>query len=161
MIVSTKRAGWTRTMMRVGTGEGGSDDGGRRRGRRSWTIEEKKRIVAETDEPGASVSVVARRHDLNANQLFTWRRQVRDARLMTTAPEISFTPAVITTEAPASLLAAQPACAAGAAISPVASSPIAAAGRMEIVLAGGARVLVDQDVNAMALARVIGVLERR
>lgn len=131
-------------MMQVGTREGGSDDGGSRRGRRAWTIEEKKRIVAETDEPGASVSVVARRHDLNANQLFTWRRQVRDAGLMTSAAEISFTPAVITTEALASPPPAPPACAVGAAISPVASPPVAASGRMEIVLASGARVIVDK-----------------
>ncbi len=32
-------------------------------------------IVAETRAPGASVSVVARRHDLNANLLFKWNRQ--------------------------------------------------------------------------------------
>jgi transposase-like protein len=29
-----------------------------------------RRIVAETLEPGASVSIVARRHDVNANQAF-------------------------------------------------------------------------------------------
>jgi transposase len=33
-------------------------------------------IVAETLEPGSSVSIVARRHDVNANQLFLWRRQL-------------------------------------------------------------------------------------
>jgi len=33
-------------------------------------------MVAETQVPGASVSVVARRHDVNSNQLFRWRRQV-------------------------------------------------------------------------------------
>jgi transposase len=36
----------------------------------------KRQIVAETLEPGASVSIVARRHDVNANQLFLWRRQL-------------------------------------------------------------------------------------
>ena len=35
------------------------------------------------------------------------------------------------------------------------------AGRMEIVLAGGRRVIVDRAVDPSALARVIGVLERR
>ena len=34
-------------------------------------------------------------------------------------------------------------------------------GLLEIVLAGGSRVIVDRDVSAAALARVIGVLERR
>ena len=46
-----------------------------RRKRRSWTLEEKRRIVGESLEDGASLAEVARRHDLNANQLFTWRRQ--------------------------------------------------------------------------------------
>ena len=46
-----------------------------RRKRRSWTLEDKRRIVDESLVDGASLAEVARRHDLNANQLFTWRRQ--------------------------------------------------------------------------------------
>ncbi len=46
----------------------------RRPGRRRWAAEEKRRIVEETRAPGASVSVVARRHDINANLLFKWKR---------------------------------------------------------------------------------------
>ena len=42
--------------------------------RRRWPEVVKRRIVEETLLPGASVSVVARRHDVNANQLFKWRR---------------------------------------------------------------------------------------
>lgn len=42
--------------------------------RRHWTTEEKVRIVEETHLPGQSVSIVARRHGISANQLFTWRR---------------------------------------------------------------------------------------
>lgn len=42
--------------------------------RRHWTAPEKVRLVEETCLPGQSVSLVARRHGLNANQLFTWRR---------------------------------------------------------------------------------------
>ncbi len=45
------------------------------RRRRSWSLDEKRRIVDESLEGGASLAEVARRHDLNANQLFTWRRQ--------------------------------------------------------------------------------------
>src|ERR1043166_837352 len=48
----------------------------RRRKRRDWPEALKRRIVAETLEPGSSVSIVARRHDVNANQLFKWRREV-------------------------------------------------------------------------------------
>jgi transposase len=36
----------------------------------------KRQIVAETLEPGSSVSIVARRHDVNSNQLFKWRREL-------------------------------------------------------------------------------------
>jgi transposase-like protein len=41
-----------------------------RPGRRRWTAEQKQWIVEETRAQGASGSVVARRHDINANLLF-------------------------------------------------------------------------------------------
>jgi len=44
--------------------------------RRRWSDALKRQIVAETLEPGSSVSIVARRHDVNTNQVFTWRRQL-------------------------------------------------------------------------------------
>ena len=44
--------------------------------RRRWPEAVKRQIVAETLEPGSSVSIVARRHDVNANQLFQWRRRL-------------------------------------------------------------------------------------
>src|SRR5438552_18937945 len=44
--------------------------------RRQWSAALKRQMVAETLEPGASVSIVARRHDVNSNQLFRWRRQL-------------------------------------------------------------------------------------
>jgi len=44
-------------------------------GRRMRTAEEKLRIVQETLLPGISVAAVARRHGVNANLLFSWRRQ--------------------------------------------------------------------------------------
>ncbi len=42
--------------------------------RRRWTAAQKMRIVEETFEPGATVSEVARRHEVAPSQLFTWRR---------------------------------------------------------------------------------------
>ena len=42
--------------------------------RRRWSAEEKATIVQETYAPGMSVSLVARRHGIAPNQLFTWRR---------------------------------------------------------------------------------------
>ena len=45
--------------------------------RRNWPEPFKRQVVAETLEPGSSVSIVARRHDLNTNQLFKGRRELR------------------------------------------------------------------------------------
>jgi transposase len=44
--------------------------------RRQYSEASKRQMVAETQAPGASVSIVARRHDVNSNQLFRWRRQL-------------------------------------------------------------------------------------
>lgn len=43
--------------------------------------QERREIVEETLEAGASVSRVARRHDVNANQVFYWRKLYREGRL--------------------------------------------------------------------------------
>src|SRR5438105_11943671 len=44
--------------------------------RRQYSEALKRQMVAETQAPGASVSIVARHHDVNSNQLFRWRRQL-------------------------------------------------------------------------------------
>jgi transposase-like protein len=44
--------------------------------RQQYSEASKRQMVAETQLPGASVSTVARRHDVNSNQLFRWRRQL-------------------------------------------------------------------------------------
>jgi transposase len=49
--------------------------------RRRWTAAEKVRMVEETFEPGMTVSLVARRHGVAPNQLFTWRRLVVEGAL--------------------------------------------------------------------------------
>ena len=43
--------------------------------------EERRRIVEETLAPGASVAVIARAHDVNANQVFQWRKLYHGGRL--------------------------------------------------------------------------------
>ncbi len=47
--------------------------------RRRWTLEQKSVIVAEAFAPGAVTSWVARRHGVHPNQLYAWRREVREA----------------------------------------------------------------------------------
>ena len=49
--------------------------------RRRWSPEEKVQIVEETHLPGASVSEVARRHGVGANQVFGWRRLMAQGAL--------------------------------------------------------------------------------
>jgi transposase len=107
--------------------------------------DEKRQIVAETYERGASVSAVARRHDLNANLLFSWRRVMGRVAPVSADEPTRFVPAVIGTEVEA-------------ASTPVPPPP---GGAMEIVLVDGDRVIVDRTVDGAALARVIEALSRR
>jgi len=107
--------------------------------------DEKRRIVGETFEPGASVSAVARRHGLNTNLLFTWRREMGRSVSALADDPVAFVPAVISA---APVTASAP------------SSP-SAAGQMEIVFVGGERMIVDRTVDGVALARAIKVLSRR
>jgi transposase len=111
------------------------------RKRRSWAMDEKRRIVDESLEEGASIAEVARRHDLNTNQLFTWRRQFG---VVPTAPQehAPILPVTITPDAATEY-----------------SAP-GSTGQMEIVLAEGDRIIVWADVEAAALSRVVKTLRR-
>ncbi len=109
--------------------------------RRYWKKDEKRRIVTESFSDGASVAKVARRYGLNANLLFTWRRQLAAER---------------EANAPAAIL---PVTIAPSPQLPLGTSP-EAPGRMEITLPGGEKIIVGADVEAAALSRVIKALRR-
>ncbi len=111
------------------------------RKRRSWSLDEKRRIVDESLEDGASIAKVARRHDLNTNQLFTWRRQFG---VDLAAPQ-DLSPILPVTIMP------------DAVAEHSAPGPI---GRMEIVLVEGNRIIVWSDVETAALSRVVKALRR-
>lgn len=49
--------------------------------RRRWTAEQTLAMVRESFEPGKSVSMVARQHGVNPNQLFHWRKLYQDGSL--------------------------------------------------------------------------------
>lgn len=67
--------------------------------RRTWSAEDKARIVAESVTSGELVCAVARRHGLSPQQLFGWRRQLRlPAAASTEASAPLFVPAIV--EAP-------------------------------------------------------------
>ena len=59
--------------------------GTERRRRRRRSVAEKLQIVRLTMEPGASVAEIARAHELNANQLFKWRRLFEKGQLVDAA----------------------------------------------------------------------------
>lgn len=61
--------------------------------RRRWAPVEKLAIVAETYEPGMSVSLVARRHGIAPNQVFSWRRLANQGALTATQAEEEVVPA--------------------------------------------------------------------
>ncbi|MBR1092687.1 transposase [Bradyrhizobium manausense] len=70
--------------------------------RRKWSDEDKARIVAEIVASGDSVCSVARRHGLSPQQLFGWRRQLREAAgVHSEADEVQFVPAVMDAVVPA------------------------------------------------------------
>ncbi len=142
--------------MSVAEEKSGGDGGGLvGRRRRRWSEAQKRQIVAETHEPGVSVPMVAQRYNLNANQVFRWRRLFRAPER--TAGTGRYVPVVVRA-------VPDPEAGAGAMRPPsedVAVEGAPATGRIEIVLPGERRVFVDRAVDGRALARVIAVLERR
>jgi transposase len=127
--------------------------------RRRWTLEEKQRIVAESYGTPRAVSATARRNGLSASQLFTWRRLSRAGRLAEADSAPSFVQAVIGCEPSTGGFAPFPEPIEAAESSAPGRS--VAAGRIQIMLVCGRRVMVDNGVDAAALARVLAVLERR
>ena len=125
--------------------------------RRNWALEEKQRIVAESYAAPRQVSATARRNGLSASQLFTWRRLARDGRL--SDDEMTFASAVIGDAGSSGSFLPKQSTAADHRQPPQACTT-ATSGWIEIVLAGGHRVVVDNSVDAAALARVLAVLEQ-
>jgi len=153
---------------------------GGRRSRRSWSDEDKQRIVDEAVIPGASVADIARRHGLNANLVFNWRKAARAA-----AAKVSASDACAQGDArpgvaeacefiPIGVLGRAED---GASALAIGSSPAVVSetsshrtslprpgmeerpGVIEIDLADGVRLRVDAFVNERALRRVLAVLK--
>ena len=120
-----------------------SDRGTRRRQYRS--AEQKRQIVQESLKPGASVAIVARRHGVNANQLFFWRRQYQKGVL-----ELSAEPVPQSTLVPITL--SQPELPAAPSGEPITSSADA---RIDIEFAGGRRVSVWGRADLPTLCAIL------
>jgi transposase len=113
--------------------------------RRRWTTAQKRRIVEESFAPGASVSEVARRHEVHPNQLHGWRK---DARLgIVAGPQGNFVPVEIAG-------VDQPALPASA-IVPEPAAPLV----IEVVLRNGRVVRFPERIAAQRAARLVDALD--
>lgn len=115
--------------------------------RRRWSTQAKLRIVAETEEGGASIGDVAARHDVYPSLLSTWRRQVREGRLGADRPAGFM---------PVRLVAASPEATALAGFEP-ASGANGTTG-IEIILADGTRLHIRHAAQLSLLRPVIAAL---
>lgn len=46
--------------------------------RRRWSAQDKKAFVEEAEQPGMSISAVARKYGIHPNQIFRWRKLVNE-----------------------------------------------------------------------------------
>jgi transposase len=113
--------------------------------RRKWSADDKARIIAETLQPGAVVSEVARRWQVSPQQVFDWRRQARKALAAEAGPAVpAFVP--IVPETPAAVPEAA-----------VATAPARAAPSIEVKLAGAVLRIAagaDGDLLTMVLRAI-------
>ena len=127
--------------------------------RRSWTVEQKREIVAESLGPELTPTEVVRKHRISSGQLYTWRQQLLSPLGSTLArAPVQF--AAVDLEAVPPPVLPPP----GASRSPVLAAPPPPArpeGLIEVVLPGGVSVRVDAHVDGRALRRVLGALEGR
>ena len=106
----------------------------------------KRQLVKESFSGKDSVSVIARRHDINANLLFKWRRQYERGEFGSEPDSAALVPIVVS----------QP----GVALPPdsVQPGPELATGSLDIYLAGGHRLTLAGAVCPIALRTVLEVL---
>jgi transposase len=123
------------------------------------TNEEKRRIVAEALVPGASVAAVARKHGVNANLLFGWRRLHKRGLLEQCRESAALVPVKVSMPTLLPDRASRPARPA----KPVARTVrgIDRSGHIEIALPGDVRVRVHGHVEPEALSAVLSALRGR
>jgi transposase len=119
--------------------------------RRKWSGEDKARIVAEIVASGQSVCAVARRHGLSPQQLFGWRRQLKEAAARhSEAEELQFVPAVLDVVVPAPAVRARrkaPRCK---------SEPDAGTIEVEV---NGVTIRVGRGADANTIAAIVHALK--
>jgi transposase len=120
--------------------------------RRRWRVEEKLRIVAECERPGACLAAVARQHDVSSGLLWKWRRQARRGLLrVDLAP--NFFPVQVTGDAASRDHGQQ---STSLAVPP--GMPVSADGQIEIMLVDDTTIRIATDVSLATLRRVLTAL---
>ena len=114
--------------------------------RRRWRIEEKLRIVAEAEAPGAVFAAVARRHDISRGLLWIWRQQMRRDELRAVSFQAEFMPVNVIADT------------SDARVSASASMPITRPESVDIILPDGTCLRVNAAIDATSLRRLLGVL---
>jgi len=122
--------------------------------RRRWRAEDKLRIVAEAEAPGACFAHVARRYEVSRGLLWNWREQVRRGALAADAAP-TFLPVQMLADT--STAVSTPSSGGGVL---TASARSAAASQIEIALPDGTCIRVGADVGLPALRRVIAAVWR-
>ena len=122
--------------------------------RRRWSLEEKLRIVAETEQqPGSGIAEVARRYEISRGLLWNWRSQVRRGVLRPEPPPVFLPVRTISDLATGNdAKHATPSATAGA--------ELVSGGKIEITLPDGTSVKIGHDVGLATLRRVMTVLRR-
>lgn len=121
-------------------------------------------MVAEIEVPGASVSIIARRHDINANLLFKWRKEIEVEDRAGGAGKVSeFLPIGIVGQSAngGSALVSGTDCPLDPGLPGSSERLEDRTGLMEIELAGGVTVRADATVDERALGRVLAALRHR
>jgi transposase len=119
--------------------------------RRRWRVEDKLRIVAETEQPGGCFAEIARRYEVSRGLLWHWRSQVRHGRLVGSSAA-SFLAVQVVNEG------ATPDPQPGLPSNAPPTRAAEAAGRIEITRPDGSHVQVGHDVSLTALRRVMTAL---
>jgi transposase len=123
--------------------------------RRHWRVEDKLRIVAEAERPGACFAEVARRHEVSRGVLWAWRKQVRSGALAA-EPAPVFMPVQIVPEPPATAMASLSASSCSRSLGE--AGPGRDAQRIEIALPDGTVIRFGESIGTTALRRVLSVL---
>jgi len=118
-------------------------------GRRNFSLADKRRIVAETEVPGASLSAVARRHRIRARLLFAWKRD------FASPAEPVFLPVVVSDGDGVSALPA-PMMPTPAVAPIIVERPIH---EIEVEVSGGRRVRFGRDTDPATVRAMIAALE--